>query len=86
MQQLLRVFYESSNGDQWALGRRPGTALPYVVHEANQPSGGTVTNSEVGAFLRRVPWNAEQQALLELIGTLVPESDDTSEPPTPGLG
>ncbi len=86
MQQFLRVFYESSNGDQWALGRRPGAKFPYVLHTANEPSGGAVTNIEVGAFLRRGPWNAEQQALLELIGTLVPDAGFSDEPATPGLG
>jgi hypothetical protein len=85
MQQFLRVFYESSNGDQWALGRRSGAKYAYVLHTANQPSGGAVTTIEVGAFLRRGPSNAEQQALLELIGTLVPEFD-ASEDMVPGLG
>jgi hypothetical protein len=80
MPQLLRVFYESANGDCWALGRRPGAKFPFVLHMANEPSGGMVTNIEVGAFLRRGPWNAEQQALLGLIGSLVPEADDEAEP------
>jgi hypothetical protein len=44
----------------------------YVLHKANEPSGGANTHIEIGAFLNRTPIGApEHQALLRLIGTLV---------------
>jgi len=43
----------------------------YVVHKANDPSGGTITNIELGAFLNRGPIAPEHLGLLRLIGSLV---------------
>jgi len=66
-----RELYSSPNGDQWFLARDPTTGNVFVRHEANVPSGGRVTNIDLGAFLSRVERNPEHQALLRLIGTLV---------------
>ena len=44
----------------------------YIVHKANEPSGGAETHIEIGAFLNRTPSGTpEHEALLRLIGTLV---------------
>ena len=37
----LREFSASTNGDRWYLGRDEETMNAYVVHKANQSSGGT---------------------------------------------
>ena len=66
-----RELYSSPNGDQWFLGREPATGRLFVRHEANLPSGGQVTDIEIGAFLSRGAHNPEHQALLRLIGTLI---------------
>jgi hypothetical protein len=42
--------------------------LVLVRHEANQPSGGQVTDIEIGAF-QTGPRNPEQDALLPIIGS-----------------
>ena len=55
MSGYLREFAASSNGDRWYLGRNEETMNAYVVHKANEPSGGTVTHIELGAFLNRGP-------------------------------
>lgn len=67
----LREFASSSNGDRWFLGRDDATGVAHVVHRANQPSGGTVTHMELGAFLNRGPSAPEMLGLLKLIGSLV---------------
>jgi hypothetical protein len=74
MSSHLREFAVSSNGDRWYLGRDKETMHAYVVHNANLPSGGSVTHIEIGAFLNRAPIAPEHQALLRLIGTLVDEN------------
>ena len=51
MSDHLRIFYESSNGDRWALGLRETGGSPYVFHLANNPSGGSRTQIEIGSFL-----------------------------------
>jgi hypothetical protein len=63
----------SSNGDRWLLGRDKETMNVFVVHEANQPSGGAVTHVDLETFLTLRPNAPEHQALLRLIGTLVEE-------------
>jgi hypothetical protein len=70
----LRKFSDSSNGDQWFLGRdEAGRAR--VLHNANVPSGGMETHYEIGAFLAR-PHTPEAQDLLILIGALVGGADE----------
>jgi hypothetical protein len=64
-------LYRSPNGDTWFLGRDPATGAAFVRHEANIPSGGQVTDIPIGAFLNG-PQNPEREALLRLVGTLVP--------------
>jgi hypothetical protein len=65
-----RELYASPNGDRWFLARYPESGRVFVLHEANLPSGGTVSHVEVGAFLAAGA-GPEHQALLRLIGTLV---------------
>ena len=73
MSDHLKEFAASSNGDRWLLGREQDTGIAYVLHEANQPSGGTVTQIDIGTFLNRGPITPEHYALLRLIGTLADE-------------
>jgi hypothetical protein len=67
-----RVLYESSNGDAWFLARDPASKMP-VRHQPNLSSGGQVSYTEIGKFLRDGPNGPEHQALLNLIGTLIPD-------------
>src|SRR5215831_10833304 len=64
------LLYQSPNGDTWFLARDPRTGLAFVRHQANTPSGGQVTDLEIGAFLNR-PRNPEQDALFRAIGVLL---------------
>lgn len=64
-----RELYASPNGDRWFLCR--DRERVFVRHEPNPPSGGRVTDSEIGAFLSRRPLNPEHQALLQLIAGLI---------------
>jgi hypothetical protein len=63
-------LYRSPNGDSWFLASDPATGLAFVRHQANTPSGGQVTDIEIGAFLSG-PRNPEHEALLRLIGTSI---------------
>ncbi len=65
-----RELYRSPNGDAWFLGRDPSNGGAVVIHEANRPSGGMITHTDLGAFLSTGN-GPEQQALLRLIATLV---------------
>jgi hypothetical protein len=65
-----RQLYRSPNGDTWFLARDPATGSAFVRHQANAPSGGQVTNIELGAFLSG-PRNPEHEALLRLIGASI---------------
>ena len=47
----LRQLYRSPSGDTWFFVRDPVTGSAFVRHEANTPSGGLVTDVELGAFL-----------------------------------
>jgi hypothetical protein len=58
-----RQLYRSPNGDSWFLARDPATGSAFVRHQANAPSGGHVTDIELGAFLSG-PRNPEHEALL----------------------
>jgi hypothetical protein len=55
-----RELYGSPNGDRWLLGRDAGRV--FVRHEANAPSGGQVTHTDIGDFLSRGARNPEQSA------------------------
>jgi hypothetical protein len=65
-----RQLYRSPNGDIWFLARDPEMGLAFVRHQANAPSGGHVTDIELGAFLSG-PRNPEHEALLRLIGASI---------------
>jgi hypothetical protein len=65
-----KLLYRSPNGDTWSLAHDPATGLAFVRHQANAPSGGQVTNLEIGDFLSGSQ-HPEQAALLRLIGTLM---------------
>jgi hypothetical protein len=66
----MRQLYRSQNGDSWFLARDPATGTAFVRHQANAPSGGHVTDIELGAFLSG-PQNPEHEALLRLIGASI---------------
>ena len=66
-----RVLYQSSNGDAWLLTRNPMSRLPTVKHVPNASSGGQISYSDIGTFLRDGANGPEHQALLKLIGTLL---------------
>jgi hypothetical protein len=72
---MQRQLYQSSNGDRWYLVRDSATGQARVRHVPNAPSGGRTSDIEIAAFLARPSRSPEQQALLDLIATLV---DDTS--------
>jgi hypothetical protein len=55
-----RPLYRSPNGDSWCLARDPATGTAFVRHQANAPSGGHVTDLELGAFLSG-PRNPEHE-------------------------
>jgi hypothetical protein len=65
-----RQLYRSPNGDAWFLARDPATGAAFVRHQANAPSGGNVTDIELGAFLGG-PRNPEHEELLRLIGSSI---------------
>jgi hypothetical protein len=65
-----RLIYRSSNGDQWYLVR-DSTGRVFVRHEPNRPSGGRVSEIDLGTFLGAGGHGPEQQELQRLIGTLV---------------
>jgi hypothetical protein len=66
-----RVLYESSNGDVWALTRDPASKMPVVKHQPTASSGGQISYTDIGKFLRNGAGGPEHQALLKLIGTLL---------------
>jgi hypothetical protein len=73
MPDQVREIAASSNGDRWFLARDDETGSAYILHRANRPSGGAVSQLDVGDFLSRGnPEAPERQALLRLIGTLAP--------------
>jgi hypothetical protein len=60
-----RELYSSPNGDRWHLCRETSGKV-FVLHQANIPSGGRVSQID---FLAR-GYGPEQQALLHIIGSL----------------
>ena len=69
-----REIYHSENGDRWFLCREDD-GRPFVVHNTNEASGGTVTKIELRDFLGRGKEGPEHQALVCLIGRLVDNCD-----------
>ena len=66
-----RVLYQSNNGDAWLLTRNPTSKVPTVKHVPNASSGGQISYTDIGTFLRDSANGPEHQALLKLIGTLL---------------
>ena len=66
-----RRLYRSANGDRWQLARDTASGRVFIRHEANAPSGGQVTDIEIGDFLSNGGHGPEHAELLRLIGTLV---------------
>jgi hypothetical protein len=73
---MTREIYSSPNGDRWLLACDSDSGRVFIKHEANAPSGGHVTDTDIGVFLSRGPRNPEHQALLRLIATLVQDDPD----------
>jgi hypothetical protein len=67
----VKLLYSSENGDRWFLVRETEPARVFVRHEPNPPSGGRISNIDIGDFLIRGGTGPEKRALLQLIGTLV---------------
>jgi hypothetical protein len=80
-----RELYHSSNGDRWFLAR-DASGRVYIRHRANIPSGGQVTEIDIGAFLGEGRLNPEHQALLRLIGTLIEKPSRLTRRLPPGAG
>jgi len=64
-----REIYRSQNGDRWFLCRDENQV--FVLHRANEPSGGKLTHIELADFLRSGNAGPEHQALVRLMGSLV---------------
>src|SRR6266481_9656289 len=64
-----RELYSSPNGDRWHLCK-DASGRVFVLHQANIPSGGQTSRIELGDFLTR-GYSPEQQALVQMIGTLI---------------
>jgi hypothetical protein len=74
-----REIYRSSNGDRWFLARDRETRRVFIRHEANAPSGGQLTDIDIGEFLGGGQRHPEHQALLHLIETLLDSNPDVSK-------
>jgi hypothetical protein len=64
----LQQFASSSNGDRWYLGTDEATRRTFVLHRANDSSGGHETRTDVQAFLNAGSMSPERQALITLLG------------------
>ena len=71
-----RQLYRSPNGDRWYVARDAGSGLVFVRHEANEASGGRVTEIDIRDFLTSGGHGPEHAELLRLIGTLVESRSD----------
>ena len=74
-----RELYRSSNGDVWSLAREVESERLFVRHQANAPSGGKITDIDLGDFLNRGGQGAEKQALMRLIGSLIVPENESDE-------
>lgn len=57
-------------------GATPASSTPVVKHQPNASSGGRTSYIEIGKFLRDGAHGPEHQALLNLIGALIPDYED----------
>jgi hypothetical protein len=64
-----RELYSSPNGDRWHLCK-DASGRVFVLHQTNIPSGAQISQIELRDFLAR-GCGPEQQALLQMIGTLI---------------
>ena len=71
-----RELYSSPNGDKWLLTREPESRRVFVRHIPNMPSGGKMTDIEIGAFLCERSYGPQHMELLRLIETLVENGSD----------
>jgi hypothetical protein len=60
-------IYRSANGDRWSLVTDTTSGRKFVRHEANQSSGGHLTDADVEDFLAIGGSGPEFAALRELI-------------------
>ena len=58
----MRQLYRSPNGDTWSLAHDPATGAAVVRHQANAPSGGHMTDIELGALNTRTEEGGHQAA------------------------
>jgi hypothetical protein len=61
-------IYRSANGDRWLLMTDTASGRRFVRHEANQSSGGRVTDTDVEDFLDIGGSGPKFSALRNLIG------------------
>jgi hypothetical protein len=61
-------IYRSANGDRWLLMTDTASGRKFVRHEANQSSGGRITDRNVEDFLDIGGPGPEFAALRELLG------------------
>lgn len=71
----LQQFSSSSNGDRWFLLTEEATQQAFVLHKANEPSGGHQTQMPVADFLNQKPFGPEREALINILGV----GDDTAD-------
>lgn len=69
-QVMARTLYMSENGDRWLLVKDASTGQPFVRHQANEPSGGAVTDITLPIFLIS-GHGPQHQALWGMIDALV---------------
>jgi hypothetical protein len=72
-----RELYSSANGDKWLLAHERDSGRVLVRHIPNMPSGGRMTDIEIGAFLCERSYGPQHMELLRLIGTLVEKRSDS---------
>ncbi len=60
----IRQLYRSHNGDRWYLARETDSGRVYVKHQANEASGGRVTEIGIGDFLSSGGHGPEHAELL----------------------
>jgi hypothetical protein len=65
---LTQHIYRSSNGDRWLLMADTLSDRKFVRHEANQSSGGQLTDTDVDDFLEIGGSGPEFAALRKLLG------------------
>ena len=70
MAKQARQLHRSPNGDTWTLCRGDDGRL-VVLHQPNEPSGGTPARIDLSTFLKEDNRSPEHQALRHLIGELV---------------